>query len=125
MRTIMESQKKEEERRDKSAVDIAAGYAAAESARISTQKAAQKFAKPDKYTGNRNLYDSGAAKRNAKMELFKDGAEVFDPYTGDRLVLTKKEAKLLYGEDWTKHLAETDHIKPLEKIFEETKKIPG
>lgn len=105
-------------------INIAAGYAATESARVSTQKAIQKYAKPDTYTGNRNLYDSGAAKRNAKMELFKDGAEVFDPYTGDRLVLTKNEAKLLYGDDWTKHLAETDHIKPLEKVYEETKNNP-
>jgi len=122
--SIEESQRKDEDRRIKSTIDIAAGYVAAESARVSMQKAAQKFAKPDKYTGNRNLYDSGAAKRNAKMELFKNGAEVFDPYTGDRLVLTKKEAKLLYGEEWTKHLAETDHIKPLEKIYEETKNNP-
>lgn len=121
----IESQKKDEDDQNKNVgIDIAAGYAAAESASISTQKATQKYAKPDTYTGNRNLYDSGAAKRNAKMELFKDGAEVFDPYTGDRLVLTKKEAKLLYGDDWTKHLAETDHIKPLEKIYEETKNNP-
>ena len=71
-------------------INIAAGYAATESARVSTQKAIQKYAKPDTYTGNRNLYDSGKAKRNAKEVLFeKNGGNVFDPYTGEKLCLKK------------------------------------
>ena len=119
-----ETQEKEESKGKNVGINIAAGYAATESAGISSQKAAQKYLKPEHYTGNRNLYDSEAAKRNAKRELFKKDAEVFDPYTGERLVLTKKEAKLLYGEEWAKHLAETDHIKPLEKIYAETKSNP-
>ena len=49
---------------------------------------------------------------------------VKDPYTGEFLVLTKKEAKLLYGEDWAKHLAESDHIKALEDLYNETKDNP-
>lgn len=84
----------------------------------------QKFSVPDTYTGNRNLYDDGYAKLSAKKALFKDGCLVQDPYTGDRLVLTKQEAKLLYGEEWTRHLAESDHIKALENVFEETKDNP-
>lgn len=114
---------KEEESResDNGASAIGAGYAATQSAYQSTQQAAAKYAKPDQYTGNRTLYDSGKAKLNAKTKLFSGGAEVRDPYTGDVLVLTKKEAKALYGEDWTKHLAESDHVKPLEKIYEDTK----
>ena len=40
------------------------GFVATESARISTQSAAQKFAKPTKY--NRKILDDGAAKLNAK-----------------------------------------------------------
>ena len=85
------------------------------------QKADQKYEKPDTYTGNRTLYDSGAAKVNAKKNLFSSGNEVIDPYTGDKLVLTKQEAKMLYGDDWAKHLAESDHVKPLEEIYNDTK----
>ena len=103
---------------------IATGYVVTESAKISTQQAAEKFAKPENYTGNRSLYDSGAAKRQAKMELFKEGAKVTAPYTGDTLVSTVKEAKTLYGENWQRHLAESDHVKPIEKIFNETKGNP-
>lgn len=121
-RESLKSTEKESDERD--GAKIAAGLAATESARRSTQEAAIKFAKPETYTGNRQMFDSGAAKRNAKMNTFGSGMEVIDPYTGDRLVLTKKEAKLLYGDDWTKHLAESDHIKPLEKVFEETKDKP-
>lgn len=120
----IEAQKKREEEKDrKDSINIVTGYAATESARISTQKAVQKYAKPDTYTGNRHLYDSSSAKINAKKPL-KNRVDVSDPYTGERLVLTKKEAKQVYGEEWTKHLAEADHIKPLEKIFEETKNNP-
>lgn len=101
--------------------NIATGYSVAESARLSTQQAAQKYAKPDTYTGNRMVYDSGVAKRNIKMDSFKDGVKVSDPYTGKKLVLTKKEAKAQYGEKWADHLAEADHINPLEKVYEDTK----
>lgn len=86
------------------------------------QRAAQKFEKPDTYTGNRTIYDSGAAKKAAKMEAFTGGKEVTDPYTGAKLVMTKNEAKTLYGNDWAKHLAESDHVKPLEQIYKDTKK---
>lgn len=102
-------------------LSIGAGYAATQTAQTMTQQAAQKFAKPDTYTGNRTLYDSGTAKYNAKEKLFSGGGEVIDPYTGDRLVLTKQEAKMLYGDDWARHLAESDHVKPLEQIFNDTK----
>lgn len=100
---------------------IGAGYAATQAAYQSTQQASVKYAKPDQYTGNRKLFDSGKAKLNAKTKLFSGGVEVRDPYTGDVLVLTKKDAKALYGEEWTKHLAESDHVKPLNKIFDDTK----
>ncbi len=100
---------------------IGAGYAATQSAKVSAQQAAKTFAKPDTYVGNRNLYDSSAAKRNAKKILFQENGNVVDPYTGERLVLTMQEAKELYGADWTRHLAESDHVKPLEQIYNETK----
>lgn len=103
---------------------IATGYAVSESAKVSAQKAAVKYARPDSYTGNRSLYDSGSAKRQAKESVFQNGAKVVDSYTGKELVLTKKEAKLRYGENWQQHLAESDHIEPLERIVDESKTNP-
>lgn len=109
-----------EEIEETNVLKIATGYKMADSTQQTIQQAKAKFAKPDSYTGNRKLYDSGKAKKEAKLDLFRDGNEVIDPYTGNRLVLTKKEAKMLYGDEWGKHLAESDHIKPLEKVFEDT-----
>lgn len=100
-------------------VKIGAGFVATESARISTQAAAQKFAKPTKY--DRSVLDDGAAKRNIKIDAFKSGVTVKDPYTGDVLTLTKAEAQMKYGDNWTKHLAEADHKISLEKRYEQTK----
>lgn len=108
-------------RDEKNVTKIATGYAATGTAQVMTQKAASTYAKPSTYTGNRNLFDSGVAKANAKKELFSSEKTVLDPYTGDKLVLTKSEAKALYGENWTSHLAESDHIKPLEKVFNDSK----
>lgn len=120
--------KNEDEERDiqkeKSKTTTAVGLAATESAQGAIRQAAQTFAKPQQYTGNRNLYDSGAAKRAAKMDAFQSGKPVYDPYTGDRLVLTKKEAIQQYGKDWQSHLAEADHVTPLERIHEQTKDNP-
>lgn len=114
----------EDKKSDNGSTQIGAGYAATRSAQQSAQKAAQKFAKPETFKGNRTLYDSGSAKVNAKNKLFGEGKIVRDPYTGEKLVLTKKEAKSMYGDDWQKHLAETDHVKPLKQIHEETKNNP-
>ena len=111
----------EKDKKDNDSVRIGAGYAATTVAQAATQQAAKTFAKPDTYTGNRTLYDSGAAKVKAKKDLFSTGKKVVDPYTGDTLVLTKKEAKLLYGDNWQKHLAESDHVKSLENIYKDTK----
>ncbi len=103
---------------------IAAGLSATNTTQAMVQQAAKTFAKPSTFTGNRSLFDSGVAKVNTKKTAFGSGNPVVDPYTGDRLVLTKREARMLYGEDWTKHLAESDHIIPLEKRFDQTKKNP-
>lgn len=118
---ILTAPVEEKNEEDNCASKIVCGYVATESASISTQQAAAKFVKPDTYTHNRNLYDSGAAKKSAKTNLFKNGAEVIDPYTGNKLVLTKQEAKMMYGDKWQKHLAESDHVKPLEQIYKDTK----
>lgn len=111
-------QEHDEERRGDS-VKIGVGFAATESARVSTQAAAQKFSKPVKY--NRHVLDDGVAKRNIKMEEFDFGVKVRDPYTDDVLALTRLEAQMRYGHNWTKHLAEADHKIPLEERYEQTK----
>lgn len=116
--------KDEPQRTDAGSTEIASGYAATQSAQLSKQQAAVKFKKPDKYTGNRSLFDSGAAKRQAKLDAFKDGAVVIDPYTEKRLVPTKKEAKLRYKKNWQKHLAESDHAVPLEQGYNMAKDNP-
>lgn len=118
---IIVPSEREEQKKENSSVEIGTGYMATKTARVATQQAERTFAKPETYTGNRKLYDSGVVKANAKKRLFSKTSEVIDPYTGDRLVLTKKEAKILYGDDWVKHLAESDHIKPLEQIYNDTK----
>ena len=118
------TEKEERSRSDNGAVDIAVRTASNQATQIQMQKAAEKTAKPSSYTGNRKLFDSGAAKRNAKMEAFANGQKPVDPYTGAELELTKKAAKAKYGADWAKHLAEADHTQPLERIFEETKNDP-
>lgn len=97
---VITSHNEEENNQDNGSSKIGYGYAATETAKISTQQVAEMFAKPSTYTGNRNLYDSGVAKKQAKLKLFKDGAEVIDPYTGNKLVLTKQEAKMMYGDEW-------------------------
>ena len=80
----------------------------------------KKFAKPDKY--NRQDYDSGSAKYNYKNELFKSGKTAKDPYSGQKLVKTNKEAKAIFKKDYKDHVAEVDHIDPLKAIHEEYKK---
>lgn len=103
-------------------VTIASGYVSTESAGRSTQEAAQQFSKPSEY--DRKMIDDGKAKRDIKTAAFDSEVEVRDPYTGDKLTLTVSEAKMRYGNDWARHLAEADHRVPLEQRFEETKKNP-
>lgn len=116
--------KGKKEQNNKDNVTIVTGLTATKSARVSTERLANKYAKPDTYTGNRTLYDNGAAKRQAKQDLFQQNKVVRDPYTGKELVLTISEAKARYGNDWQKHLAESDHVKPLERVYNDTKSDP-
>ena len=108
---IIDDNKRED---DNKSVQLSTGFVATDSARTSTQTAAQKFAKPAKY--DRRVLDDGAAKKAVKIDAFKSGVEVRSPYTGDVLKLTKQEAKRQYGENWTNHLAEADHKIPLKKV---------
>lgn len=108
-------------RKKDTATEVVTNYVTMQTASKLSQEADQKFAKPDTYTGNRKLYDSGTAKIKAKRSVFSHEKVYIDKYTQEPLVLTKKEAKALYGKEWTKHLAEADHIKSLENIYQDTK----
>ena len=110
--------------KDKKYLNTAVGLSAAESARVSTQQAKAVFSKPDTYTGNRKLYDSGTAKKNVKRQSFSNGGQAKDPYTGKDLVLTKAEAKAMYGNNCQEYLAEGDHIVPIKKVFDKRKNDP-
>lgn len=109
-------------KRDNGAIKIATGLTATDSAFKSTQEATEHFAKPSEY--DRSVLDDGAAKRNVKLDAFNTGVDVRDPYTGDKLTLTKAEARAEFGDDWTSHLAEADHIVPLAERYEQTKNNP-
>ena len=107
---------------------LGSGIAATNVSEIAKKEAAKTFAKPTKYTGNRDLYDSGIAKRNVKQKSFDiadaNNSKVVDPYLDTELKLRKIEAKESFGQDWTEHLAEGDHITPIEKIYKDNKDKP-
>lgn len=103
---------------------IVTGTLSTDTAEIHKQQASQKFSKPQKYTGTRKYIDDKDAKNKIKKAKFAEGKTVKDPYTGDTLVLTQQEAKLLYGDEWTKHSAEADHTVPVKKVYEESADNP-
>lgn len=110
--------------KDKTIIQAVIGLTSTYSARKSIDKAAKKFEKPEKYAGNRQLYDSGQAKREAKIEAFKDHKKVVDPYTNEEIYLTKSEALLKGGKEALNNVAESDHVTPIKRIFEWNKKNP-
>ncbi len=109
------------EKKKDSYISSATGQAITQSVSDSNRQVAARFIKSDKY--DRKLYDSGAAKRKAKVDAFAKGS-VQSPYTGAELELKVSDAKQKYGQEWTKHLAEADHIMPLEKIHNKYKNNP-
>ena len=113
----------EEKRRRQRVYDVGGAMAAGESVGVSVSRMAKKY-KRESYTGNRQLFDDGKAKRIAKETKFSSGKMVKDPYTGEKLFLRKHDAKQTYGKDWQRHLAEADHVMPLHKIFEEHQNNP-
>ena len=86
------------------------------------QNASAKFDKPVGYTGNRNMYDSDKAKINAKNKAFGDKTTIKDPYTGGKITKTQKDSLEMYGN--IDYSAESDHIVPLEKIYDENADNP-
>lgn len=116
--------KKDEDEQKKRQRQAAAGIEAGEAVNQSLKDMEQTYWRPEKYADNRKLYDDGAAKRLAKDKLFAGDKTVKDPYTGDKLLLRKQEAKALYGKHWQEHLAESDHVVPVHKVYEEYKDDP-
>lgn len=110
---------KEEKERNES---IASNISMFNSVETSIKEAEQKFKKPQIY--DRKLIDDGKAKKNIKLDTFKEEVEVLDKYTGKKLVLTKEEAKIKYGKNWTEHLAEADHVVSLQERYRQTFKNP-
>lgn len=119
---IKQYEEQEDDNSKKVNTNIAAGFSTNETINSSVEQAAETFNKPQKY--DRKLYDSGAAKVKAKKKLFSDNETVRDPYSNKELVLTKKEAKARFGNEWADHLAESDHIKPLKDTYDEHRNNP-
>lgn len=123
MNTTLQKELSEKEKRKKKSQEIlenvVSGQAAGAAVEQSIKQVAETYRKPDTY--NRQLYDDGMAKRQAKMDIFSKGKTVKDPYSGEELLLRKQEAKLKYGKEWQKHLAEADHVEPIHKIYAEHK----
>lgn len=115
-------EEKLQEEKKKGYVSLGITLSSMMSAEQSVEQAAKKFAKPDTY--DRKLYDSGVSKREIKQSAFADGTKVRDPHSGKELELKKLDAKAKYGDHWQEHMAEADHITPLEKIFGANKNKP-
>ncbi len=73
---------------------------------------------------DRDIYDINNKHNTFKNRVFAEGGVVRDPYSGDVLVKSKAEAKMLYGEEWQDHLAEADHIDPLNGFVKRASKNP-
>lgn len=67
-----------------------------------------------------------AARQNVMQKWnCSDSREKSETLTrGEILTLTKAEAKQRFGAEWQQHLAESDHIHPLERIYEDHKDNP-
>mgnify|MGYP000709727497 CR=1 FL=1 len=98
--------------------DIFASAAAKQAAESLADSIEKKYEKPSTY--NRLDYDRPQAKLNAKLEALKD-KNYRDPYTGEKLVLRRLDAKKQYGENYEIHMAEADHIEPLKQLHEKHK----
>ena len=72
---------------------------------------------------NREAYEDNSKMKKFKNTKFKESKSINNDYRdSSELLKTKKEAKLKYPDNWTKHSAETDHIIPLKNIFDSLNK---
>ncbi|MFR7417924.1 hypothetical protein [uncultured Megasphaera sp.] len=103
--------------------DIVTTFAAGEAAKAAADGIEDHYSKPQEY--NRHNYDDGKAKYEAKKKVFKKGnGTAKDPYTNQKIVMHKKDAKLELGKDYRKILAEADHTIPLKVLHELFKNNP-
>ncbi|MBR4195665.1 MAG: hypothetical protein IKQ95_03015 [Synergistaceae bacterium] len=84
--------------------------------------AAKRFAAPSSY--DRSVYNDPSAMPRYKEQVFQQGAKVTSTATGQTLVRTQAEAKAIYGDEWTLHSMETDHIVPVKQVHEQLKDNP-
>ena len=113
--------KEEEEREDKTLKDVALSKSIEVAEKNMKPYMDEKYQKPDRYTGNRKLFDS-SRKQKYKDEVFKNNRSVKDRATNKELVKEQAEAKKKYGDKWSEHAAETDHMYPTKKMYD--KDIP-
>lgn len=110
---------------DDSKIKIGAGIALDSSIRSSTAQANAKYSRPDYNPQTRKqFYDDGSAHKKAIDNAFAGEKTVRDPYSGSELVKKQRDAKMQFAEDWQSHVAEADHIDPLNQIENRTKKNP-
>lgn len=82
-----------------------------------TERANVEYFKPQYSSQTRKqYYDDHTAHQKAKETAFSKNSTVRDRYSGAELEKTKSDAKALYGDKWQDHLAEADHIDPLNKL---------
>lgn len=106
-------------------ISIASGIRTDQFVQQVTKQADIEFAKPKYNPETRKMYyDNGASHRQAKENAFSQEGVVRDPYTGAELVHTVQEAKMRFGNDWQEHLAEADHIDPLNQIVKRVEDNP-
>ena len=67
---LFKKKKEEKDKELKTAENTATGISSTVVSQVAKEEAAKTFAKPQNYTGNRNLYDIGIAKRNVKQTSF-------------------------------------------------------
>lgn len=101
---------------------LASTFSTEEAVETSILEALLKFEKPDSYI--RELLVDNNYVNDYKVNLFNSKETITDPYTNATLVLTKEEAICKYGDNWSEHLAEVDHIVSLKQRYEETKFNP-
>lgn len=116
--------KKKKEDKDKQ-VAIGSGISINQSVLRMTTQADETFLKPKYNPQTRKThYDDGTAHKTAKENAFSSGGVVKDAHTGAELVHTIKEAKIRFGDDWQEHLAEADHIDPLNQVAKRAENNP-
>lgn len=120
LKSIFYNEKKDEE--NENLVKTSTSFKIIDSIKESLNEAEKYYAKPEEY--NRTIYEDKNKLNIFKINAFKDETKVFDKYTEKKLVIDKKTAKELYGDEYRNHIAEVDHITPINMIFQKFKKNP-